>query len=87
MNRVKGLVGEDSIVDLVFVLAAEGRLLEQHLVYQNAKCPPIYCTTVLFVEQDLGMRQNAEVGHTKVMQVTSGAINSGVPQNVLVVDP
>ena len=32
VDGVKGLVGEDGVVDLVFVFAAEGGLLEEHLV-------------------------------------------------------
>lgn len=32
VNRVQRLVGQDSVVDFILVLAAERRLLEQHLV-------------------------------------------------------
>lgn len=32
VDGVEGLVGEDGVVDFVFVFAAEGGLLEKHLV-------------------------------------------------------
>ena len=53
MDWVEGLVGKDGVVDILFVFAAEWGLLEEHLIYQNTKGPPIYGTAVLFVEQNL----------------------------------
>jgi hypothetical protein len=32
VDGVKGLISQNSVVDFFLVLAAEGRLLEQHLV-------------------------------------------------------
>lgn len=55
VDRVQGLVGENGVVDLVFVFAAEGRLLEEHLVDEDAKGPPVDCAAVLLVEEDLEM--------------------------------
>lgn len=54
VDGVEGLVCENGIVDFVFVFAAEGGLLEEHLVDEDAKGPPIYCAAVLFIQQDLG---------------------------------
>lgn len=53
VDRVQGLVGENGVVDLVLVFAAEGRLLEEHLVDQDAEGPPVDCAAVFLVEQDL----------------------------------
>lgn len=53
VDRVKGFVGKNSIVNFVLVFSTERRLLEKHLVDQDTKCPPINSTTVLLVKQDL----------------------------------
>ena len=53
MDRVEGLVRQDGVVDLVFVLAAEGRLLQEHLVDQHAEGPPVDGAAVFLVEEDL----------------------------------
>jgi hypothetical protein len=50
VDRVERLVGENGVVDLVFVFAAEGRLLEEHLVDQDTKGPPVDGTAVLLVQ-------------------------------------
>lgn len=86
-NRIQGLICENGIVDLVFVFTSEWRLLQKHLVDQDAKRPPIYRAAVLLVEQNLGMGISIRLQCTVMVQLTSGAMNSGVPQNVLVVDP
>ena len=85
MNGIQWFVRQDRIVYLVFVLASERRLLEQHLVDQDAKGPPIYRSTILLVQQNLtgGQPQHNVLNGL----LTSGAMNSGVPQNVLVLDP
>jgi hypothetical protein len=49
VDRVQRLVGKDSVIDFVFVFTAEWRLLEKHLVDENAKCPPVDCAAVLLV--------------------------------------
>lgn len=54
VDGVERLVCENGIVDFIFVFAAEGRLLEEHLVDEDAKRPPIHCAAVLFVQEDLG---------------------------------
>ena len=53
MDRVKGLVGQDGVVDFVFIFAAEGGLLEEHLVDEDAEGPPVDGAAVLFVQEDL----------------------------------
>jgi len=55
-DGVQRLVGEDGVVDLVLVLAAEGRLLQEHLVDEHAEGPPVYRAAVLLVEEDLSSR-------------------------------
>lgn len=57
MYWVERLISENGVVDLVFVFTTEGGLLEEHLVDENAKCPPVDCATVLFVEENLGIGQ------------------------------
>lgn len=54
VDWVEGLVGENGVVDLVFVFAAERRLLEEHLVDEDAKGPPVDCAAVFLVKEDLG---------------------------------
>lgn len=49
VNGVEGLVGENGVVNLVFVFAAEGGLLEQHLVDKDAEGPPINSATIFLV--------------------------------------
>ena len=53
VDWVEGLVGENGVVDLVFVFTAEWGLLEEHLVDEHSESPPIDGASVLFVEQDL----------------------------------
>jgi hypothetical protein len=50
MDGVKGLVGENSIVNFVLVLSAEGRLLQEHLVNQYTVGPPVDSATIFLVE-------------------------------------
>lgn len=57
VDWVKWLIGENSVVDFVFVFAAEGRLLQEHLVDEHAEGPPIDGATVFLVEQDLPIRK------------------------------
>lgn len=53
MNWVEWLVGENGVVDFVFVFTTEWGLLEEHLVDENTEGPPVHCTTVLLVKQNL----------------------------------
>ena len=53
MDGVEGLVGKDGVVDVLLILSAEWGLLKEHLVYQDAKGPPVDGTAVFFVEQNL----------------------------------
>jgi len=53
VDWVEWLVGEDGVVDFVFVFATEGRLLEEHLVDEDAEGPPVDCAAVFLVQQDL----------------------------------
>jgi hypothetical protein len=53
VDGVQGLVGQDGVVDFVFVFAAEGGLLEEHLVDEHAKGPPVDCAAVFLVEENL----------------------------------
>ena len=55
MDGVQWFIGQNSIINFVFILASEGRLLQKHLVYENTECPPIYSTAILLVQQDLAM--------------------------------
>ena len=89
VDWVERFVGEDGVVDFVFVFAAEGRLLEKHLVDQNAKGPPVHRAPVFLIEQDLGFNNvSCQFSkHKKIHRLTSGAMNSGVPQKVDVVEP
>lgn len=50
VDRVERLVGQNGVVDFVFVFAAKGRLLEEHLVYEDAKRPPVDRAAILLVE-------------------------------------
>ncbi|KAH8911185.1 hypothetical protein BR93DRAFT_324001 [Coniochaeta sp. PMI_546] len=54
-DGVQRFVGQDGVVDLVLVLAAEGRLLQEHLVDQYAEGPPVHCAAVFLVKEDLGV--------------------------------
>lgn len=49
VDRIQRLIGENSVVNLVFVFTSERRLLQKHLINQDAKCPPVNRTAVLFV--------------------------------------
>jgi hypothetical protein len=53
VNRVERLVSEDSVVDFIFVLAAEWRLLKKHLIDEHTEGPPVDSSTVFLVEKDL----------------------------------
>ena len=53
MDGVEGLVCQNGIVDFVFVLASEWRLLKKHLVDKDTKGPPIDSTAVFLVEKNL----------------------------------
>lgn len=53
MDGVERLVGKNGVVDFVFVLTAERRLLKEHLVNKNTKCPPVNCASVLLVQENL----------------------------------
>lgn len=58
VDGVEGFVGEDGVVDFVFVFAAEWGLLEEHLVDEDTEGPPIDRSTVLFVKEDLKSSQS-----------------------------
>ena len=53
LDRKRAFFGEDGLVDFVLIVPSEGRLTEDHLIYQNAKGPPVYRKTVRLVQQDL----------------------------------
>ena len=53
MDGVERLIGENSVVDFVFVFTTEGRLLEEHLVDEDTECPPVDGATVLLVQENL----------------------------------
>lgn len=55
VDWVQGLVGENGVVDFVFVFAAEGGLLEEHLVDQHAESPPVHRAAIFLVKKDLGV--------------------------------
>ena len=53
VDRVERFVGQDGVVDFVFVFASEGGLLQEHLVDQDAERPPVDCTAVFLIKQNL----------------------------------
>lgn len=55
VNGIEWFVGEDGVVDFVFVFATEGGLLEEHLVDEDTEGPPIDGAAVLLIEEDLRM--------------------------------
>lgn len=89
MNRVKGLIGQNGIVDFVLILTTEWRLLKKHLVDEDTERPPIDGPSVLLVQKDLETDISISGISGCIMKIkpTSGAMNSGVPQKVLVVQP
>lgn len=50
MNWIEGLVSKNSIVDFILVFASEGRLLQEHLIDQNTKRPPVDSSTIFLVK-------------------------------------
>jgi hypothetical protein len=86
VDGVQRLIGQDGVIDLVFILSAERRLLQEHLVDENSECPPIHSAAVLLVKEDLAKSISSR-SLVHGVKLTSGAMNSGVPQNVLVVEP
>ena len=88
MYRIQRFIFEDGIKDFVLVFATERRLAQQHLVNQYTERPPIDCTPIALFEQDLKANGQRTCPHRSLSRTqTSGAINSGVPQKVLVVLP
>lgn len=86
VNRVERLVRQNSVINFVLVFTSEWRLLQEHLVDKNTKGPPIDSAAVFLIQKNL--LKVSIVLHCIHMAVhTSGAMNSGVPQNVLVVEP
>lgn len=85
VDGVQGLIGENGVVNFVLILSSEWRLLEEHLVNQDTKRPPIDSTPILLIEQDLEPVSEQPISKFSKYR-TSGAINSGVPQKVLVVE-
>ena len=85
MDGIERLVGKNGVIDLILVFTTEWRLLQKHLVDQDTKCPPVDCSSVLLVKQDLYPLASGR--QTSERPPTSGAMNSGVPQKVLVVEP
>ncbi len=53
MDWVEWFIGENSVVDLVFVFTTERGLLEKHLVNEYTKCPPVDSAAVLLIQQNL----------------------------------
>jgi hypothetical protein len=53
VDRVERLIFEDRVEDFVFVVTAERRLAEQHLVDEDTEGPPVDCSTVSLFEDDL----------------------------------
>lgn len=91
VDGIKRLISQDSIVDFIFVITAERGLLEKHLVDKHTESPPVDRPPILLVQKNL--RGLAVVSlcqlqrDCKYAKHTSGAMNSGVPQNVPVVHP
>jgi len=88
-HRVKRFILENGIKDFVLVISTERRLSEQHLIGQDSESPPVDGSGVTLFEQDLPKEcvQKATRKGKGQVKLTSGAMNSGVPQKVLVVLP
>lgn len=64
-SRVVRGVCPDGLEKLVFVVALERRLSDQHLVHQHTERPPVNREGVLLSQQDLSVSQmNPDVNHT-----------------------
>lgn len=50
VDRVKGLVAENGIINFILVFAPEWRLLQEHLINQDAESPPIHGSPIFLVE-------------------------------------
>lgn len=76
VDRVERLVRQNGVVDFVFILTSEGRLLQQHLVNQDTKRPPVDRTAILLIQQNLlwvsqviSCRLNLEIKKIHIPQV------------------
>lgn len=49
VDGVEGLIGENGVVDFVFIFSAEGGLLEKHLIDKDAEGPPVNGAAVFLV--------------------------------------
>ena len=89
VDGIQRLIRENGIVDFVFIFTAERRLLEKHLVDEDTKGPPIDGPAISLIQENLLPMLAMHSGRIDRSRwtLTSGAMNSGVPQNVLVVAP
>lgn len=53
MDWIKWLVGKNRIVDLIFILSTERRLLEEHLVDKHAERPPVNGAAIFLIQKNL----------------------------------
>jgi hypothetical protein len=85
-NRVQRLIFKNGVEDFIIGITAEWGLAQEHFVRQHTERPPIYRTSISLFKQDLHRSISTSLPSTKMdTNGTSGAINSGVPQKVLVV--
>lgn len=70
---VMGRVHTDGLKELVFIVAMERRLANQHLVQQDSKGPPVHGEGVLLTQQDLGpktsLRSEPQPQHSQLLKV------------------
>jgi hypothetical protein len=53
VDGIERLIRKDSVVDFILVFTTEGRLLQEHLVDEDAERPPVNRATILLIEQNL----------------------------------
>lgn len=56
VDRIQRLVRKNRVVDLIFILTAERRLLKEHLVDQHTERPPVHRTSVSLIQENLQER-------------------------------
>lgn len=61
VDGIERLIGQNSIVDFVFIFTTEGRLLQQHLVDEHTEGPPINCAAIFLVQKNLYMTSGTAI--------------------------
>ena len=83
-NNLPDFVVDDWIKNFLLVFTRERRFADEHFVDEYAQTPPVYRSGVTRLGQHLHLCEKpSDIKYA----VTSGARNSGVPQNVEVRHP